>query len=120
MTIAGVFTWSFAGALGVSRLNHVMAQRLRAWIPLGGVLAMLAVFLAGAALYSELAHPVGVVVTKETKARYGPLEESKELFTLTDGMELRVLQIQGNWANVELPGLNRPGWVNLQHMVVLQ
>lgn len=119
MTIAGVATWSLVGALGLSRLNHALARRLRGWIPLGGVLAMLAVFLAGAALYGEWAHPVGVVVTKETKARYGPLEESKEIFNLTDGMEVRVLEIQGNWANVELPGLNRPGWVNLQHMVVL-
>ena len=119
MTIAGVLTWGFVSALWLSRLNSALVRRLRGWIPLGGVVAFLAVVVAGAALYGELAHPVGVVVTKETKARYGPLEESKELFNLTDGMEVRVLEIQGNWANVELPGLNRPGWVNLQHMVVL-
>lgn len=119
MAIAGFATWSFAGVLWLSRLSNALAARLRGWIPLFGAVAVLAVTLAVAAVYAERAHPVGVVVTKETKARYGPLEESKELFNLTDGMEVRVLEIQGDWASVELPGMNRPGWVNLQHMVVL-
>lgn len=119
MALAGVATWCFACVLWLGRLNNALANRLRGWIPLFGGVAALAVGLATTAVYGERAHPMGVVVTKETKARYGPLEESKELFNLTDGMEVRVLEIQGNWANVELPGLNRPGWVNLQHMVVV-
>jgi tetratricopeptide (TPR) repeat protein len=120
LLMAGISTWIWAASLCLVRWGPKSPNGLRNWIPALAGLAVILVILAGVAVIAERANPVGVVVTKETKARYGPLEESKELLGLTDGTEVRVLQVQGNWANVEIPGLARPGWVSLQHLVVFR
>jgi len=85
-----------------------------------GLACAVTVLIAASALWVDQAYRVGVVILRETKARYAPLEESKEAFSLIDGVEVRVMEIQKGWALVEAPNQARPGWIQLQHLHVVE
>lgn len=112
--------WIFFGALLVRRWRRQAsgAPESAGWVVPGGLACAALVAAAGIALYDSAHRRTAVVVTRETPARYGPLEESKELAKLTDGTEVRVLGMQGEWANVQGPGMPRSGWVNRKHLIL--
>lgn len=117
-SIVGV--WIYVVALTVRRLRRPASgvPEDAGWVLPGGIACAAIVAAAGIALYDSSHRRTAVVVTRETPARYGPLEESKELAKLTDGMEVRVLSTQGEWMNVEGPAMPRSGWVNRKHLIV--
>jgi tetratricopeptide (TPR) repeat protein len=79
-------------------------------------LLILAVF--GLRIYFEISSRAGVVVVPETVARYGPMEEARTFFNLSDGVLVAVLEERGNWVQVR-DAAKRTGWVRHEDIYTL-
>lgn len=56
------------------------------------------------------------VIKKELKVKTGPKDDFADIFEIFEGMELQVLQIQGSWAQVFIPGLGK-GWISNENLI---
>ncbi len=70
-----------------------------------------------AALYQDLSNQSAVVISPQTIVRNGPLEESKNAFTLHDGSEVRVLDRKENWLLVTTDP-QRTGWLRADQVLL--
>ena len=67
-------------------------------------------FLAQQFWSGEVAERPAVVVVPEVSAASGPGDEFKQVLLLHDGTEVRIREIRGQWALVQLPG-GSGGWL---------
>lgn len=99
-------------------LDPAWRELMRPWLmPTGVTLALLLVLSTGASF--QQARPEAVVISKEASIHYGPLEESQNAYTLTDGTEVRVLDVQNGWLRV-IDGDGREGWVLAKQIALLR
>jgi len=77
-----------------------------------GLLALLGLycFLAQQVWASEVAARPAVIVAPEVNAASGPGEEFKQVMLLHDGTEVKIRELRGEWALVQLPG-GSGGWL---------
>jgi tetratricopeptide (TPR) repeat protein len=83
----------------------------------GAVSAVLAVVLAvsvlglGSSLYLESRSSDGVIVAPEVAVTSGPGSQYGSEFTLHSGAEVSLVEAQGNWVRLALPGSELEGWI---------
>ncbi len=118
--LASIVTWFYAGVLFAGRTRPLWGEHLRGYRVVTGLACAVTVLIAVYAIWVDQAHRVGVVILREAKARFSPLEESKEAFSLTDGVEVWVMETQKGWALVEAPNQARHGWMQIQHVHVVE
>lgn len=118
--LASLVTWFYAGVLFAGCIRPLWGEHLRGYRVVAGLACAATILIAVYAIWVDQTHRVGVVILREAKARFSPLEESKEAFSLTDGVEVRVLETQKGWALVEAPNQSRPGWMQIQHLYLVK
>jgi tetratricopeptide (TPR) repeat protein len=59
----------------------------------------------------EFLNQAAVVVSKDTEAKFEPLEGATTYFTLSEGSKVLVLEHSGNWYKIKRPD-NKVGWVD--------
>lgn len=86
--------------------KHFFGKSLKIW--LGGVLLVVLIVLA--VNIKRVNSPEGVLVESVSEVRSGPSEEYTLVFTIHEGMELKILEEQKGWFRIVLPdGLE--GWL---------
>ena len=112
-----------AGALWIWLIALAIFQWRPAWrrnfrtLLLGLTVAtvLLSACLA-AAIDQQRSVQTAVLVAPETMVRNGPLEESKNLFAIHDGAELRVLERKDDWLLVAIDA-RRTGWLRREQVL---
>jgi hypothetical protein len=102
----------------LSLLLLVSIRRGGAWrrrlANLSMVLAVLfaaGVLALGSALYVDSHSSDGVIVAAEVEVATGPGAQHVTEFTLHRGTEVSLVETQGNWARLALPGSELEGWI---------
>ena len=108
--VLGTLTlWLVLGLLTVNRIRPEWRNRIRPWlVPVGATAALLLTLSCIA--WSQQTRREAVLIVAEAIVRYGPLEESQAAHTLTDGVEVRVLDEQEGWVRVA-DADGREGWL---------
>lgn len=120
LTLAGAAVWGFSALLFVVRLNERFRDRLRPIVGAAGVVGAAVVVISFLAIAQRTQGSDAVVVLKDAPVRFGPLDESKEMFTLPDGSEVRVVQQQEKWLMVEAASHPRPGWIRRDNVRLIK
>jgi tetratricopeptide (TPR) repeat protein len=118
---AFVVAWVALGVLAAARLA-ARSRRLRYAAAWGMVLVALPVLTEGAIfstkLYRAATLSEGIVLEERVDVRSGPGEENTTLFTVHEGLKVRVRSRQGSWLQVSLDnGLN--GWMSASSLGVI-
>ena len=121
-TLVLVLYWIWALLLVTGEWRPAAKRALRGYTASAGIAAAL---LLGCLLLANRAwsrQVQAVVVVPEAVVRYGPLEESKMFYQLTDGSEVWVLdELKGDTPWVEIRARDgREGWVKREEVVMLQ
>lgn len=107
--LAASAAWLWLGLLTLNQLRPAWRQQTRPWLAPLCAVALLLLSLAGNACFHQARHEA-VVIARESTVRYGPLEESQTAYTLTDGVEVRVLDDHNGWLHVS-DANGREGWL---------
>lgn len=67
----------------------------------------------GSRLVSERYIPEGVVVAPVVAVNAEPGQQSELIYNLQNGAEISLMETQGNWAHLAIPGSQIEGWVPL-------
>ena len=107
-------------ALWAALLAAVTGLALAAWIVWRSAAAGIAAavmgalglfcFVTGRVWAAEVSTQPAVVTVAEVSATSGPSEEAKEILLLHDGTEVRVREMRGDYALVQIPG-GSGGWI---------
>jgi tetratricopeptide (TPR) repeat protein len=74
-------------------------------------LLLVAGLFVGSYLYAERSAADGVVVAEQVAVNSGPGLQYVTEFSLHSGAEVRLVDVQGSWARLSLPGGDLDGWV---------
>ncbi len=103
-------TWVVFGLLSVAAWRPGWRGRLKPWIWGSATgLADVAVVLL-LVVRTVKGAPLAVVLQDGVDVRYGPVEESRRFYVVSEGTELLALGKQGDWVQVE-DAAQRRGWV---------
>jgi len=85
-------------------------------IALNGIFLTLLIFLAagvsfGSRLYIEHTKPEAVIIADQVTINSSPDDDTSTDFSLTSGAEVKLLEIQGDWAKLGLPNDVLEGWI---------
>lgn len=120
LTLAGAAVWGFSALLFVVRLNERFRSRLRPIVVAAGFVGAAVVVISLFAIVQRSQASDAVVILKDAQVRFGPLDESKEMFSLPDGCEVRVVQRQEKWLLVESSTHPRSGWIRRDNVRLIR
>ncbi len=87
-----------------------------AWLTLA--LCLLFVFLGYNKYYWESNSDYAILAKSNIKATNGPSEASKEVFSLSEGIKVRIVERNAQWCKVIIPD-GREGWLQQNQLVVI-
>jgi tetratricopeptide (TPR) repeat protein len=117
--LAAASFWVFCLLLALGEWRPALTRPLRKYVILSGVGMGILTGCLAAAAYLQFGENTAVVVVKEAVARFGPLDEAKTAFSLSDGSEVQVVDAKDTWLQVkDLTG--RTGWVKRSQVIHLQ
>lgn len=108
MVVVGV--WVVFGLLALSVWRSTWRARLRPWIWVSVGVLLLVVGVVAWVARTLTAKPLAVVLQDATDVRYGPVEESRRFYVVSEGTELLVLGREREWVQVE-DAAQRRGWL---------
>ncbi|MEL6309176.1 MAG: SH3 domain-containing protein [Chloroflexota bacterium] len=76
----------------------------------GGIVLLIGIGILATRVYVENQRPQAVVINDEARAMSGPGFRYLPLFTVYDGLDVRVVEQRGNWVRVRLAD-GRQGWI---------
>lgn len=76
-----------------------------------GILTFAAALAFGVRIYYELTEPPAVVMQPNVHPSAAPGGEANTRISLPPGSEVRIVQLEGGWARITLPGTAAQGWV---------
>jgi len=109
--------WVLLVLLSVCQWRPAWSRSLRGFLVLWFIVSLVFCGCLGAALYQDFSNPSGVVIAAQAVVRNGPLEESKNAFTLQDGSEVRVLDRKENWLLITTDP-QRMGWLRREQVLL--
>lgn len=118
--LALVSVWLWTAILMLITLRPEFATGLRGYTQVAAIVAFLSLLGLGGSAGSRLARPLAVIISKDAPVRYGPVEESKVAFTLTEGMEARLHESRSGWHRISLPDGRNQGWIRSGTCVVVR
>ncbi len=118
LALASVWLWT-ALLMGTT-LRPTFATGLRGYTLVAAIAALLSLLGLGISAWSRIVRPLAIVISKDAPVRYGPVEESKVAFTLTEGMEARLHESRGGWHRISLPDGQSQGWIRSGTCVVVR
>ncbi len=77
-----------------------------------GLLFVASALALGSRLYVEATQPAAVIVADKVDVSSGPGTQFVTQFTLHSGTEVHLLEQQGSWVRLTLPGDQMQGWVS--------
>lgn len=86
-------------------------RRMRTVLLVTTILFAAGVVTLGSAVYENRNDAAGVIVTAEVAVRSGPGAQYVTGFTLHSGAEVDLVEVQGNWVRLALPGTELEGWL---------
>ena len=108
--------WFLAGFLFLA-WRLLEPGKVRSTLQYGAVAALFILALAGLSLgsriYAERTQPEGVVVAPVVAVSSEPGEQFITDFSLRSGTEVSLVETQGNWARLAIPGDAIEGWIPL-------
>ncbi|MFH1540873.1 MAG: SH3 domain-containing protein [Elusimicrobiota bacterium] len=69
--------------------------------------------------YQQQKNTEAVIVSSIAEIRSGPDTNFKVNFTLPEGKKMTVLQVSGNWIEVEVKSLGVKGWLELENIEII-
>jgi tetratricopeptide (TPR) repeat protein len=115
--LASAALWLWLGILIAGVLRPAWRSTLGLWRRLAFAAFFVGVAISVATWLDRARHPFAVVVADEAVVRYGPIDESQSHYTLRDGVEVEVLDRNGDWLQVR-DAQRRTGWVKKSQVVV--
>lgn len=117
--LAAVVGWLWLALLTLGQWRDAFQQFFSGYTAAVGLAFCLIVAGLGMRIYEEFATTKAVVVVREATVRYGPLEESRIFYTVTDGAEVSVMDQQDKWLQVR-DASGRTGWLHRDQAAVLR
>jgi tetratricopeptide (TPR) repeat protein len=77
-----------------------------------GLLFVASALALGSRLYVEATQPAAVIIADKVDVSSGPGSQFVTQFTLHSGTEVHLLEQQGSWVRLTLPGDQMQGWVS--------
>ena len=115
--MAAIAFWPLCLLLALIQWRPALEPTLRRAVVVVAIGTVLLGGSLGAALVQAHAVRSAIVVKPEAVVRAGWFEESKEAFTVHDGAELRVLDQNGKWLQVQADA-SRLGWLPRDDVVM--
>ncbi len=112
--------WLWTALLLLTTLRPSFATSLRGYTPVAAIVALISLLGLGISAWSRIVRPLAIVISKDAPVRYGPVEESKVAFTLTEGMEARLHESRSGWHRISLPDGRNQGWIRSGTCVVVR
>jgi tetratricopeptide (TPR) repeat protein len=109
--------WVLLLLLSVTQWRPAWNRTLRGFLALWVFVSVVLCGCFAAALSQDISNQSGVVVAAQAVVRNGPLEESKNAFTLQDGSEVRVLDRKDDWLLITTDP-QRTGWLRKDHVLL--
>jgi tetratricopeptide (TPR) repeat protein len=106
------FFWAALLCLAAFRLSSVRKPKLRLPFVVVGVLFIASLLLWVSRIYVGHYRVAAVVIEDVTTVMSGPGESYIRLYDVHAGAEMRILNLQGDWAHFVLPDL-REGWIQV-------
>jgi tetratricopeptide (TPR) repeat protein len=116
--LAAAVGWLWLTLLTLGQWRATLRQNFSGYTAAVGVACGLVAVGLGLRIYDEFATTKAVIVAREAIVRYGPLDESRNSYSLNDGAEVEVLDRQDKWLQVRDPA-RRTGWLRRDQAVVL-
>lgn len=110
--------WLWLGMLGAGQWRPAWRPALRNAVLVFGLATVLLAAMTGLLFRDTRINQVAVVTVPEIKVQTGPLDESVAVYSVSDGVELRVLDRRDNWLQVR-DAHKRIGWVKRDTVQVL-
>lgn len=107
--LASGLLWVWFGLMIGRKLRSTPPARRNWIVSMAGVLAIGLSLVAAAGARREFLEKPAVVVVREAVVRLGPFDESPSSFSLSDGMEVEILEERKGWLRVQ-DSLERSGW----------
>jgi hypothetical protein len=96
---------------GSVKRGGVWQKRLGAASTVLAVVLAVSVLALGSSLYVEKRSSDGVIVAPEVAVTSGPGSQYGSEFTLHSGAEVSLVEAQGNWVRLAVPGSELEGWI---------
>ena len=109
--------WLFFLLLAAGQWQPAWKRRLRTYSITTAVAGVALGACLVSAFNSEQGMRIAIVIGREAVVRNGPLDESKSVFTVYDGAELRVLDQKDDWYQVS-DGGRRVGWLKRDAVIL--
>jgi tetratricopeptide (TPR) repeat protein len=116
--LAAISGWIWFGLLTLGQWREEWGAKVRQYTRLVGVFWLVTMLCVGLRAQGALNQKPAVIVANDTTVRYGPLEEAREAFKLSDGTEVVVQDQQDNWLQIR-DGAHRTGWLRRNQAVVI-
>jgi len=108
--VTAVLGWLWFGMLTLGQWRKDWRQLVSGYTAMVGLAMGLCALGLAARAYERLGGNAGIIVTPDAMVRYGPLDESRSFYSLTDGTEVAVLDRQDRWIQVR-DASRRIGWL---------
>lgn len=109
--LTAAFFWAMFALLIARQIRPALVPKLRAATRLAVALTVFSVAVLALQAANHFNSTVAVVTVAGAAARSGPFDDAQSVFTLRDGVELKVLNLHDDWAQVE-DNTGKIGWVN--------
>ena len=110
--------WLWFALLTARQAGLTSPARVKGYALTAALVTALSGTCLGIRGYSELAALPAVITVREATVKYGPLEESRNFYTLSDGAEVTVLEQQDHWLQVR-DANQRTGWIKQEQAMVI-
>jgi tetratricopeptide (TPR) repeat protein len=118
-TLAGISFWLLCLILVARELAPRLRRSLQNLAVASGLLTLVLCICLGFAWNEQRSTSMAVMAAPEAAIRAGPFDTAKNLFTVHDGAELKVLDQKNDWVQVT-PGNQRVGWVPKSTLIQLR
>jgi hypothetical protein len=117
--LASIALWVLFLLLAVSQWRPALKPSLRNSLIAATAATVVLCACLGAAWFQAHSVHLAIVIKPQAVARYGPLKESQDAFTVHDGAELRLLDRKDDWLQVTTGG-SQVGWLRRDQVIIAQ
>lgn len=96
--------------------NDRLRQTLTMSLVVVGLMFAASATMLGGRVYFEQTSPAAVVVADEIEVRREPNMAAKPAFKLSEGADIALLDVDGEWAQISLPSGELVGWVDVDQV----